>query len=192
MKQLIISVLGVLSLVAFEAQADGCPAKGEQFIKDNFLVKWTITSTGEAIDPLLGCPFTNQDGERHYERLNMIPYLKKASKAPEIKPKTQGFGPLAIGVYECDVPISIGGMIQGTPSTGHFFGLYDGKNYRDFNGKKGTYKLNGDILAMVTGPLKGIKYKRTGAKFFKPMDKNGSIGSISCHHTKAKSLKGKW
>lgn len=192
MQYKLIALLPVVAFLGGTAFAEGCPPKGEKFIKDSYVVRWVITSTGEPMDPLLGCPFTNENGERHYERLNMIAYLPKASKPPKPAPPVAINGALSMGVYECEVPISIGGMVQGTPSTGHFFGLIDGKNYRDFNGKNGTYSLNGDILTMVSGPLKGVKYKRLGAKFFKPLDKNGAIGSISCKHNASKSLKGIW
>lgn len=178
------------AFIGTNAFAGDCPAKGEKFIKDNFLVRWVLTSSGEPLDPLLGCAFTNQDGERVFFRPESIMSLVK--EGPQKPQKPPSFPAPKLGVYACNVPINIGGLIQGTPSTGHFFGLIDTKNYRDFDGKKGTYSLKGDVLTMVSGPLKGIKYKRTGANFYKPMDGNGAIGSISCSHNPAKSIKGKW
>lgn len=102
------------------------------------------------------------------------------------------FGPIQIGVYECDQPISIGGMIMGSPVPGPMFGVTGPGAYRDFNGGTGSFSFSGGILTMTSGPLRGTRYQRSDATLFHPLDAKGQRGSIRCVLNKRKDLRGRW
>ena len=101
-------------------------------------------------------------------------------------------GPIAMGVYECDSPAAVGGSIMGRPVTGFFFGVTAPGAYRDFDGGRGAFSLNGDVLTMTSGPLRGIRYRRQAAGLFRPLDAQGQIGPIRCVLNRAKALTGRW
>jgi hypothetical protein len=107
-------------------------------------------------------------------------------------PATASGGAIPTGVYECDSPQMIGGVVMPNPSTGHMFGVTGPGAYRDFNGGRGTFSIAGDILTMTSGPLKGIRYRRAMPTLFYPLNAKGERGAIRCVLNKAKSLTGRW
>lgn len=178
------------------AGAATCPPAGARFEKDNFLEKSILTSLGGPPDPLIGCKYRSQTGEIVYFRpeSQMTPLGKAGSAAGTTTSATAAVpaGPPPLGVYECDAPTSVSGMIMGAPSTGFMFGLTSRATYRDFDGGRGSYRYAGTTLTMTTGPLKGVRYRRTGTTLFKPLDAKGAQGSIRCILNRAKSLTGRW
>ncbi len=103
-----------------------------------------------------------------------------------------GLGPIPTGVYECDAPANFGGSVMGAPTTGLFFGVTGPGAYRDFDGGRGAFSLNGDVLTMTSGPLRGTRYRRQGATLFRPLNAQGQVGPIRCVLNRAKSLNGRW
>lgn len=184
-------LVAALSGGAAKAQFSSCPPVGTQFILDNANIRVTVTSISPT--PVeKSCAFRqNDDGTVHWKRY-MSSLTPAGPAARAAVPAAEAFGPLQGGVYACDMPISIGGMMQGTPATGPMFGVTGPGRYRDFNGGTGTFALNGNILTMTTGPLKGTRYRREGATYFKPMNARGETGSIRCILNRYKSLNGRW
>ncbi|MBU7581220.1 MAG: hypothetical protein KAF27_12285, partial [Porphyrobacter sp.] len=89
-------------------------------------------------------------------------------------------GSIPVGVYECDSPQMVGGMVMPNPSTGHMFGVLGPGTYRDFNGGRGAFTFAGGILTMTTGPLKGVRYRREAERLFYPLNEKGERGAIRC------------
>lgn len=140
------------------------------------------------------CPFIGPDG-RQWNIAPDDPRLRRVAQdapppAPPAEPEFNG--PIPVGVYECDAPQGIGGMVMPGPSTGHMFGVFRPGAYRDFNGARGAFRFSGSVLTMITGPLRGIRYRRTGETVFRPIDEKGEQGSIRCVLNPAKSLNGRW
>jgi len=173
------------------AAEEPCPAAGRRFISDNVMERTEVISTGQR-DALLGCLFRRADGGKdvHYRYVNMLTPVEQVK--PLAKPDLGS--PPSTGVYACDAPINIGGMIMGSPQTGLMFGLIDQRRYRDFDGGTGNYNFDGvqNLLTMTSGPLKGQRYRRTDAKLFKPLNDAGEEGGIRCLHSPSKALNGRW
>lgn len=153
-----------------------------------------LTALGGTVDYSNKCHYKDAKGELW--RLDVGTPLKRvaAGAAPPVKaaaPAAAG-GPIKTGVYECDSPQMIGGMVMPNPSTGHMFGVLGPGSYRDFNGGRGAFSFAGDILTMTSGPLKGIRYRRASPKLFYPLNAKGERGSIRCVYNAAKSLTGRW
>lgn len=172
------------------AAQEACPPAGKRFINDNVMQRSEIVSTGIR-DPLLGCKFRQPDGKdihlRYLASLTPVEQVKQEA-APNLS------APPPVGVYACDAPINIGGMIMGSPQTGLMFGLYDARRYRDFDGGSGAYQFDtaSAELRMTSGPLKGQRYRRTDDKLFKPLNDKGEEGGIRCLHAPSKSMQGRW
>ena len=94
---------------------------------------------------------------------------------------------LVLGVYECTLPGI--GIFHGA-----FFGLVDGKTYRNFDGKRGvyTYDASSKRLALTSGSSKGMRYVRTSEKTFRVLDEHGRMTGGNCVHNSAKSIDGRW
>ncbi|WP_374633938.1 hypothetical protein [Ferrovibrio sp.] len=174
------------------ARDEPCPPAGERFFSNNYVQKSTLESRGER-DPLLGCKFTRlEDGSAVHLR-----YMGSLTPLDQVKPepKQDLVGAPPAGVYACDAPISIGGMIMGSPQTGLMFGLIDQKRYRNFDGGTGAYRFDPAqrLLTMTSGPLKGQRYLRSDTSIFKPLNDAGSLtGNISCPLSPAKPINGRW
>lgn len=165
--------------------------KGSVYSYDNGWIR--VTSLGGARDNLGRCQYRDAQGK--VWKLDSSEPLRRASgSAPPPKPSAPAgtTGPIPVGVYECDAPITIGGMVMGSPQTGLMFGILGPSTYRDFDGGRGSYTLTGNILKMTSGPLAGTRYERQAATLFKPLNAQGKTGSIRCVLNKAKSLSGRW
>ncbi len=164
---------------------------------DNGIVR--LTALGGVADMANQCQYRDASGKLW--RLDVGAPMRKVgtanvAPAPAVKaaptPAAASGGAITPGVYECDSPQMIGGMVMPSPSTGQMFGVTGPGTYRDFNGGRGTFSFAGDILTMTSGPLKGIRYRRAMPTLFYPLDAKGERGSIRCVLNRAKSLTGRW
>ncbi len=80
--------------------------------------------------------------------------------------------PPPVGVYGC-----FGQYGYAFPM---MFGLLDGTTYSNYDGKTGRYAATEDMLTMLDGPLKGIKYRRTGPQSFRMLDAKGALTAFVC------------
>jgi hypothetical protein len=192
----LVSALGFSST----AWAQGCPPAGARYVSDNFVRVSHLTSLGGAKDDTLGCRWRrDEDGQVIW--LSLGPTMKplaqagatsgSAKPAPNTAAATPA-GAITGGVYECDTPINIGGMIQGTPATGPMFGVTGPGTYRDFDGGTGSFQLADSILTMTSGPLKGTRYQRQSDTVFRPLNAAGKTGPIICRLNRSKPLTGRW
>ena len=101
---------------------------------------------------------------------------------------------LPVGVYACDAPITIGGMVSADPQTGPMFGVTGPGRYRDFDGGTGRFELSDHILTMTSGPLEGTRYRQDPEMetYFQLLDENGEVGGIRCVLNEAKDINGTW
>lgn len=189
-----LAILALLLAAGFNSPAaaqETCPPAGRRFISDNVMQRVEVISTGDR-DPLLGCKFRPADGgkDMYFRYLGSLTPVEQVKREPVPNLTT----PPPAGVYVCDAPINIGGMIMGSPQTGLMFGLYDARRYRDFDGGTGAYQFDGASaeLRMTSGPLKGQRYRRTGDTLFKPLNDRGEEGGIRCLHSPGKSMQGRW
>ena len=194
----LLVAVGILG-ASQNAWAAPCPAAGARYVSDNFVRVSRLTSLGGEIDDTLGCRWRrDEDGQVIW--LSLGPTLKPLNEPAKpagggSAPRPAGAAPagaLARGVYECDTPINIGGMIQGTPATGAMFGVTGEGTYRDFNRGNGRFQLAGNILTMTSGPLQGTRYQRQSETVFRPLNATGKTGPITCRLNRSKSLAGRW
>lgn len=200
-----IAATALAALFAAPAPAaaqTACPPAGTRYISDNFVVRVEVVSMGGEMNPTLGCQWRRQtDGEVIWLNLGatMTPVRTAApaskapaSKAPASKAPAGAPGVLPVGVYECDAPIDVGGMMMGSPQTGLMFGVTGPGAYRDYNGGTGRFALAGNLLTMTSGPLQGQRYRREGERLFKPLNAAGATGPIRCIFNPAKRLNSRW
>lgn len=90
------------------------------------------------------------------------------------------------GVYECNGPHGV--------QTGPTLGVMDARRYRDFDGGTGTFRYDATskLLEIASGPLKGMRYRRTGETLLRPLGDKDHIGPIACPLNRSKSLGGRW
>lgn len=198
---LVIPVLASAAMFSDTVSAAGCPPAGARYVSDNFVRVSHLVSLGGEFDDTLGCQWKREDdGKIIWKNPNdasMKP-LAQASATSESGNPASGndadasTGAIPAGVYACDMPINVGGMIQGTPATGAMFGVTGSDTYRDFDGGTGHFTLQGNILVMTDGPLEGTRYQRKSETVFKPLDEAGKAGSIVCRLNRKKSLTGRW
>lgn len=175
-----------------------CPAAGARFRRNNLTETFVVTSLGGAYDDTLGCRWRREDTGAviWLSMAHMTPLQGGGSATPSrggAQPSTSGaMGPIPNGVYECDAPINVGGSMMGSPQTGLFFGVTGPGAYRDFDGGRGAFTVNGNILTMTSGPLRGTRYRRDAATLFRPLNAQGQTGSIRCVLNRSKSLTGRW
>ncbi|MBN8552938.1 MAG: hypothetical protein J0L52_08610 [Caulobacterales bacterium] len=101
---------------------------------------------------------------------------------------------LPLGVYECDAPIMIGGMVSANPQTGPMFGVTGPGRYRDFDGGEGRFELADHVLSMTSGPLEGTRYRQDPEMetYFQLLDENGEVGDIRCLLNTSKDINAPW
>jgi hypothetical protein len=194
---------GAFVLPGQASAQQGCPAPGTLFDyhdlyegtvyrQDNGWVRVTAEEGSTRFSNY--CPFVGPDGRR-YSVAPDDPRLRRVAANAPLPPRPaepQFNSPIQVGVYECDSPQMIGGMVMPSPSTGHMFGVFGPGSYRDFNGGRGAFSYSGGVLTMTSGPLRGIRYRRSGETLFYPLDQRGQTGSIRCVLNRAKSLNGRW
>ena len=179
-----------------------CPPAGARFRRNNITGAFVVVSLGGAYDDTLWCRWRREDtGATIWLTMELMTPLgggttagagTNGARPANGQAAPSSFGPVQTGVYECDAPINVGGMVMGSPQTGLFFGVTGPGAYRDFNGGRGAFSVSGNVLTMTSGPLRGTRYRREGATLFKPLNAQGQTGSIRCVLNRAKSLTGRW
>ncbi|WP_029087429.1 hypothetical protein [Brevundimonas aveniformis] len=101
---------------------------------------------------------------------------------------------LPLGVYECDAPMMMGGMVVPNPQTGPMFGVTAPGRYRDFDGGTGRFELADHVLTMTSGPLEGTRYRQDPEMetYFQPLDETGEVGEIRCVLNADKDIDAPW
>ena len=101
---------------------------------------------------------------------------------------------LPVGVYACDEPMMLGGMVVPNPQTGPMFAVTGPGRYRDFDGGVGRFDLQGGILMMTSGPLSGTRYQQDPEMetYFKVMGADGQPGETRCVLSPDKPINGPW
>jgi len=101
---------------------------------------------------------------------------------------------LPLGVYECNAPIMIGGMVSANPQTGPMFGVTGPGRYRDFDGREGRFELTDHILTMTSGPLDGTRYLQDSEMeaYFQLLDEAGEVSGIRCLLDVDKDINAPW
>lgn len=196
-------LLGLCALLVHTPAAQAqqaCPPKGTVLewhdFYEGFVYSYDhgwvrVTALGGNVSYSNTCEFIKDDGEK--VKIPLTAQLRRPVGGAAARPRpAANWGAIPVGVYECDVPQMIGGMVMPSPSTGHMFGVFGPGSYRDFRGGRGSFTFSDNILTMTSGPLKGIRYRREGATLFYPIDAKGKRGSIRCVLNKAKSLNGRW
>jgi hypothetical protein len=69
-----------------------------------------------------------------------------------------------LGVYECWGPLHADGT--GRPEREIAFALLDDAVYADRDGARGRYEIANGVLAMMSGPLSGTRYRQTAGLTF--------------------------
>ena len=59
------------------------------------------------------------------------------------------------------------------------FTVVRGSNYRA-DGKRGSYLMTGDVVAMTGGKLKGLKLHRISDGFLRRVEADGTDGEMRC------------
>lgn len=101
---------------------------------------------------------------------------------------------LPLGVYECDAPMMMNGMVMPNPQTGPMFGVTGPGRYRDYDGGEGRFELADHVLTMTSGPLEGTRYRQDPEMetYFQLLDDAGETGGIRCLLNADKDIDGPW
>ncbi len=87
-------------------------------------------------------------------------------------------GTLPIGAYVCSLPGDAAGAAWVVvPEKG--FIIDNASTYRTEQGA-GTYLLAGDTVRFTRGPMKGMRFTRTGHATLRWVDDNGELGRVRC------------
>jgi hypothetical protein len=87
-------------------------------------------------------------------------------------------GTLPIGEYVCSLPGDAGGKAwEVVPEKG--FTIGNASTYHTETGS-GTYLLAGDQVRFTRGPMKGMRFERTGHATLRWLDENGERGRVRC------------
>ncbi len=193
--------------MAGQARSAGCPAAGARYESNNFVRTSIVVSLGGDRDDTLGCRWRREEDGQVLWLEPDSPSIRPLagagsgaggaggqSPAPLVGPERAAAGADAVqtGVYECDAPANLAGGIVGAPQTGLMFGVTAPGAYRAFDGGRGTFRMEGNVLVMASGPLSGTRYRRDGPTLFRPLDARGQVGSIRCVLNRSKPLDGRW
>ena len=101
---------------------------------------------------------------------------------------------LPLGVYECDAPSMMNGMVIPNPQTGPMFGVTGPGRYRDYDGGEGRFDLADHVLTMTSGPLEGTRYRQDPEleTYFQLLDEAGEATGIRCVLNEARDIDGRW
>jgi hypothetical protein len=94
--------------------------------------------------------------------------------------------PVWFGVYQCFGPPLADGAAR--VMTEVEFALIDDATYSDRAGGRGRYKLGNGVLAMMSGPLSGRRYRQTSPLTFNLIDTPGSGGVTTCSINPSKDV----
>jgi len=178
----------VLFTAAVHAAAQGaCPPAGAAYTIKGFTGSTEVTSTGRT-HPRDGCLWKTEDGRDLWWRMGDDVRPRAAPRPGATAKAGGGGGNLAPGsVYRCTLP-GIGMF------TGAYFGIVDGKTYRNFDGKRGNYSYDATTgtLRLISGPSKGLAYRREAAGNFRVLDDKGAITGGNCALNTSLSIDGRW
>ncbi|MDZ4306521.1 hypothetical protein [Allopontixanthobacter sp.] len=82
------------------------------------------------------------------------------------------------GQYRCALPGDAAGAAW-IPLEDRNFTIGNGSTYRTHQGS-GTYLLTGTQVTFTRGPMKGLKFERTGSGTLRWIDDNGEPGRVRC------------
>lgn len=99
--------------------------------------------------------------------------LGEAGAAPGGKLDT-----LPQGQYRCALPGDAAGAAW-VPLEDRNFSIGNGSTYTTHQGS-GTYLLTGTRVTFTRGPLKGLKFERTGSDALRWIDDKGELGRVRC------------
>lgn len=91
---------------------------------------------------------------------------------------TGKLGTLPLGNYVCSEPGDAGGAAW-VPLEGKSFTIANGSTYHTPEGS-GTYLLAGKSVTFTRGPMKGMRFERTGRTKLRWVDANAKLGRIRC------------
>lgn len=94
-------------------------------------------------------------------------------------------GTLPLGTYICSLPGDADGQAW-VVLPGEGFTIENGSAYRTDNGS-GTYLLAGDIVTFTRGPLKNMRYTRSGNASLQRIEADGKPGRVRCVRTASRS-----
>lgn len=103
----------------------------------------------------------------------LIPAATPLAAAPGGK-----LGTLQQGVYTCSTPGDAAGEAWHVIPDGGF-SIHTASTYRTSTGK-GTYLMTGDDVVFTRGPLKGLRFVRSGSSMLREVDKDGAPGRTRC------------
>lgn len=143
-----------------------------------------VAAPALAVDPAPAAAAVNDNDITPEQR---AAYEKLMSYDPHAPQPVGNLGALTPGVYMCEQD-AVGN------DTSVAFGIIDGSNYRNFDGKKGKYKYDdaSGVLELVSGDSAGLKYVRTLDTTFRLLKEDGSKTGMNCNLNRAKSLGGRW
>lgn len=112
-------------------------------------------------------------------RLTLIGALAAALASPAFADAPGGpLGTLPIGEYVCSLPgDATGPAWRVVPEKG--FTIDNASTYRTEAGA-GTYLLAGNQVRFTRGPMKGMRFERTGNATLRWLDDNGEPGRVRC------------
>ncbi len=87
-------------------------------------------------------------------------------------------GTLEPGRYLCELPGDAGGLAS-IPIQEAWFDIVNASSYSGAEGR-GTYLLTGNTVIFTRGPLKGMKFIRTGARTLKAVGLTGELAKMRC------------
>jgi hypothetical protein len=87
-------------------------------------------------------------------------------------------GTLPLGTYACSEPGDAGGAAWIDLPDKHFT-IDNGSTYHA-KGGSGTYLLTGKMVTFTRGPMKGMRFQRSGNASLRWIDETGEPGRVRC------------
>ncbi|MFZ1742792.1 MAG: elongation factor P [Pontixanthobacter sp.] len=110
--------------------------------------------------------------------LLILPALAIATMPLSANESSGRLGTLPLGSYTCALPGDAGGVAwRELPEKA--FSIDNASIYKTANGS-GTYLLTGKMVTFTRGPMKGMKFERSGTATLRWIEEDGSLGRIRC------------
>ncbi|ANY20554.1 hypothetical protein A6F68_02049 [Tsuneonella dongtanensis] len=87
-------------------------------------------------------------------------------------------GTLESGRYLCELPGDASGLAS-IPIQDGWFDIINASSYASGSGS-GTYLLTGKTVVFTRGPMKGMTFKRMGARSLKAINAEGELAKMRC------------
>ena len=104
--------------------------------------------------------------------------LCAAGAAPGLAAPGGKLDTLPLGQYVCSLPGDAAGSAWQVLA-GQGFTIGNASTYHTPEGS-GTYLLTGKTVQFTRGPMKGMKFSRTGNATLRWIDENGELGRVRC------------